>query len=64
MNFEIPPGAPAPVCITVKQKPSAVAEGGTVSGQSSHVYVRLSALPDEMRKHVVEAVKAIAQMSR
>lgn len=57
-KFELPAGPP-PVYVVLSQRASLTTEGGVMSGDTKHMYVRLSALPDELRRRVTEALKMI-----
>ena len=61
-EFDYPPNRPLPVYINLAQKVTQLAEGGAMSGEpAKHTYVRVSALPDELKRRVIDAVRIITQ---
>jgi len=59
-EFDYPANRSLPTRITLKQRTVQMTEGGLLSAEPvKHTYVRLSVLPDELKRRVIETIKIL-----
>lgn len=61
-EFDFPANRALPLHIVLKQRTTQMTESGPMSSEpAKHVYVRLSVLPDELKRRVIETIKILEQ---
>jgi hypothetical protein len=61
-EFDFPANRALPLHVVLRQRTTQMTESGPLSSEpTKHVYVRVSVLPEELKRRVVEAIKILGQ---